>query len=156
MGLDMYMRAKRYISENFVDGDKDRGQTIQNLFPELESFSDRWERGSVVKQVEVEVGYWRKANAIHKWFVDNVQGGTDDCGSYSVDREQLKELRTLCQSVLDDTTLAPELLPAQSGFFFGSTTYDEHYFFDIEDTIKQVDAALALPDSWDFEYHSSW
>ena len=28
-----------------------------------------------------EVGYWRKANAIHGWFVRNVQNGKDDCGT---------------------------------------------------------------------------
>ena len=27
-----------------------------------------------------QIASWRKANAIHKWFVDNVQDGVDDCG----------------------------------------------------------------------------
>ena len=26
-----------------------------------------------------QVGYWRKANQIHNWFVENVQDGEDDC-----------------------------------------------------------------------------
>ena len=29
--------------------------------------------------------YWRKANAIHGWFVKNAQQGIDDCRTYSVD-----------------------------------------------------------------------
>ena len=41
-----------------------------------------------------EVGYWRKANQIHKWFVDNVQDGVDDCGEYKVTKEQLIETVT--------------------------------------------------------------
>ena len=49
-----------------------------------------------------EIGYWRKANAIHKWFVDNVQDGIDDCKNYFVDPSQLEELRELCQEVLDN------------------------------------------------------
>ena len=48
-----------------------------------------------------EVLYWRKANAIHKWFVDNVQDGTDDCRYYAVTKEQITELKNICQEVLD-------------------------------------------------------
>jgi hypothetical protein len=32
-----------------------------------------------VKQIVEEVACWRKANAIHQWFVGNVQRGKDDC-----------------------------------------------------------------------------
>ena len=28
---------------------------------------------------EVCVAYWRKANAIHSWFVENCQDGVDEC-----------------------------------------------------------------------------
>lgn len=48
----------------------------------------------------VAVGYWRKANAVHAWFVKNVQGGVDDCGQYPVRRQKLEELSELCQRVL--------------------------------------------------------
>ncbi len=51
--------------------------------------------------------YWRKANHIHKWFVDNVQEGNDDCGTYDVSIEQLTELRDLCKKVLDTANLVP-------------------------------------------------
>ena len=30
----------------------------------------------------VEIGYWRKSNQIHKWFVDNIQEGVDNCATY--------------------------------------------------------------------------
>ncbi len=49
-----------------------------------------------------QVGQWRKANAIHRWFVDRVQGGEDDCREAPVSREQLAELRALCLRVLDE------------------------------------------------------
>lgn len=48
-----------------------------------------------------QIAYWRKANAIHKWFVDNVQNGEDNCDYYLVSKEQIEELRDLCQEVLD-------------------------------------------------------
>ena len=156
MGLDMYLTGKRYISKHFNEGDTERAEAIQKLFPELKDRKGRWGDASPVKEVKIEAGYWRKANAIHKWFVDNVQGGTDDCGSYYVSREQLEELKKLCEKVLAFRHLAVECLPAQSGFFFGGTDYDEWYFADLENTVKIIDDCLALPESWEFEYQSSW
>ena len=50
--------------------------------------------------VKFVVAYWRKANHIHQWFVENVQGGEDECKPHSVSREQLKELREMCLRVL--------------------------------------------------------
>lgn len=47
-----------------------------------------------------QVGYWRKANQIHNWFIENVQGGEDDCDYYDVSREDLKELLDTCNVVL--------------------------------------------------------
>jgi hypothetical protein len=47
------------------------------------------------------VAYWRKANAIHKWFVEECQGGVDECQmSDPISREKLTELRDLAQAVL--------------------------------------------------------
>lgn len=51
------------------------------------------------------VGYWRKANAIHKWFVDNVQDGEDDCGYYEVSKEDLEELLSICKAIKDKCVL---------------------------------------------------
>ena len=146
MGLDMYLSAERYIWS--LNEDKELGENIGALVG--------LPAGRSVKTIKVEAGYWRKSNQIHKWFVDNVQGGTDDCGNYYVSRDQLKELREVCQKVLDNHALAEQLLPVSEGFFFGSNNYDQWYFNDLEDTIKIIDDALAMPDGWDFEYHSSW
>jgi hypothetical protein len=51
---------------------------------------------------------------------------------------------------------APELLPPQSGFFFGGTEYDEYYFQDLEKTRKMIEDVLAEPEGGDFYYQSSW
>ena len=156
MGLDMYLTGKRYISKHFNEGDTERAQTIQKLFPELQGKVGKWGDDSPVKEVQIEAGYWRKANMIHDWFVKNVQGGEDECRPHYVAREQLEELRDLCKQVLENRELAPQLLPTASGFFFGGTDYDEWYFGDLEATVRIVDDALALPNSWEFEYRSSW
>jgi len=44
--------------------------------------------------------YWRKANAIHGWFVSNVMGDEDECREFYVPMEKLKELYADCKSVL--------------------------------------------------------
>jgi hypothetical protein len=49
-------------------------------------------------------------------------------------------------------------LPTTSGFFFGSTEYDEYYYSDVEHTIGMIKRVIeADVDGWaDFKYHSSW
>lgn len=148
MGLDMYLNAERYLWDFGENNDKELAENVGQL---IGLPVDR-----KVKTITVEAGYWRKANQIHNWFVQNVQDGVDECQNAYVSREQLKELRETCQKVLDNHDLAENLLPTASGFFFGGTEYDDWYFNDIEDTIKIIDDALAMPDKWDFTYRSSW
>lgn len=61
-----------------------------------------------ISYIEESVGYWRKANQIHNWFVQNVQKGIDDCGSYDVSKEQLKELLKICKRIKKECILVPE------------------------------------------------
>jgi len=154
MGLDMYLNASRYLS-SFNEEEKRISQAISQVIG-IEPESEDFNAFGRVKNVTFEAGYWRKANAIHKWFVDNVQEGKDECQEAYVEREQLKELRDLCQEVLDHPRTAAKKLPTQSGFFFGATTYDADYKSDLRDTIKIIDKALALPEDWEFHYRSSW
>lgn len=57
------------------------------------------------KSIIEEIGYWRKANAIHKWFVDNIQDGEDDCGYYEVAPEQLEELLNICKLIKQQSVM---------------------------------------------------
>lgn len=57
----MYLTKKVYIS--FDEREKLKISGIEGVNPEK------------VEYIEEEFGYWRKANAVHKWFVDNVQNG---------------------------------------------------------------------------------
>jgi len=105
-----------------------------------------------------EVGYWRKANAIHAWFVKNVQYGVDECQKVEVSVAKLKKLRTLVNKVLKNNKLASELLPTQSGFFFGSTEIDKWYMEELESTKEILDRAIAMNKEKlvKFYYESSW
>ena len=125
--------------------------------------------------VKTEAGYWRKANQIHSWFVEHTQGGVDDCQYTTVDIEQLKQLKlTVNQCIggikepefnqhiwkpsLKTLKRFNKLMPTQSGFFFGSTEYDEYYLHDLFQTKKILKTVLrkASRDNWNFIYHSSW
>jgi hypothetical protein len=105
-----------------------------------------------------QIASWRKANAIHKWFVDNVQDGVDDCGEYKVTKEHLIRLYNTCSDILIDQKLAKSLLPTQSGFFFGNTDYDTWYYNDIENTKRIIDEILEFKSYCldELYYSSSW
>ena len=106
-----------------------------------------------------EVAYWRKANMIHKWFVERVQDGEDDCDIHrELTRQDLLDLLDEVVVVLRHPTTANKLLPTQSGFFFGEYEYDDYYLSKLYSTVEQIGRILGTTD-WDNEalyYVSSW
>lgn len=190
MGLDMYLDKCNRKVWGYKDRDVDEIKAKNpSLYEELKPFIVMRGKYHPWESFFAEVGYWRKANAIHKWFVENVQNEVDDCGRYEISKEQLEELLEVCIKVRDgsklikgwiqngetykdgkwlpcmeegeyieDSTIAEELLPTQSGFFFGGTNYDQWYLEDITDTIDILTNVLETTD-FDREvisYHSSW
>lgn len=148
MGLDMYLTKQVYVGANYEHRKVTGRITLKTHDKPIKVKLKR------VSYIVEEVMYWRKANAIHQWFVDHVQDGNDDCGTYYVSAEKLQSLIDTCKQVLKNPELAETLLPTQSGFFFGSTNYDEWYFDDLKATVKELDGKL--DESADYEYHSSW
>ena len=155
MGLDMYLTAERYFT-SYVEKDIQKAADIKAV---IGNIPDAWS----VKNVETQVMYWRKANAIHKWFVDNVQDGVDNCEKFWLKKESLEALKEAVDNTLAVYTPenAAKYLPTQSGFFFGSTEYDEWYWKDVENTKKLLDELLPRYDElakqgWDFYYQASW
>ena len=106
-----------------------------------------------------EVAYWRKANMIHKWFVDHVQDGQDDCDIHrELTRQDLLDLLDEVVVVIRHPTTAKKLLPTQSGFFFGGYEYDDYYLQNLYSTVTQIGKILETTD-WENEalyYMSSW
>ena len=155
MGLDMYLYAEKHISGYGFQEEHEREQykSVVNAI-EATALADPH---SPMANITITSIYWRKVNAIHDWFVRNVQEGEDNCDKYWVSREQLKALRDLCVEVVKDRDKAEELLPTTEGFFFGGTDYDSYYFDSIKDTASRLTVLLnTAPDSWDFYYRSSW
>lgn len=146
MGLDMYLKGKMYVS-SYSD---------KELHTKLNTLTKKMGFDFPANEIVFEAAYWRKANHIHKWFVEHVQEGVDNCGEYYVSRDTLEELVVTCEDVLKDHSKAEELLPTESGFFFGSTEYDEYYYWDIESTLRMLKPLLKKTDQLSFYYHSSW
>jgi hypothetical protein len=99
MGLDMYLEA-----ENYVGGWEHVPPEERRLYGEILDLAGLRAlacKDSPSVDVTVKVAYWRKANAIHAWFVEHVQDGKDECQRSYVTRDQLAELVKLCQAVLD-------------------------------------------------------
>ena len=150
MGLDMYLEKRTYVRQ------------WSHQTPEEQYNVEVTKGGEPVKidpkrvtYVVEEVGYWRKQNQIHQWFVENVQNGVDNCGEYCVSKGQLEDLLEICKKILNDNSLAEELLPTASGFFFGGTEYDEWYFDGIQNTIEILEGVLSDTTA-DYYYSSSW
>lgn len=181
MGLDMYLIGTQYIGAQYEHNHVTGSVNLKKDGVKIVTPTDK------IDQISLALGYWRKANAIHKWFVDHTQNGEDRNGSSEVSREQLEELLALTKDVLahcklvdgevckrktmknekwekimepgkiiEDSSYAQEHLPTTSGFFFGSTDYDEGYVRDLEDTVKILTEALTMKDIDFFKYSASW
>lgn len=189
MGLDQYLHRRHYVK----NWSHDKGEWLVGVLRNGSPLEVAHFDPAMAKEVIEEVAYWRKANQIHAWFVENVQDGTDDCRPHYCEASQLKELVSVCEQVLAaselvpgqihtgtsygqdgpkqlwqpgkviaDASVAEELLPSRSGFFFGGTEYDEWYLKDLEYTVATLKPLLHEtyeeygPGFDGFEYVSSW
>jgi len=96
MGLDMYLNKKTYV-KNWEHMKADRlhkitikrgGKIRKEIKPERISY------------IIEEVAYWRKANAIHDWFIRECGDGDDDCRDMYVSSDDLKRLVETCKKVV--------------------------------------------------------
>lgn len=108
-----------------------------------------------------EVVYWRKANAILNWFDNNLESvanqpdseykgmcprkGVQNLERYRVTRGELEKLVADCKKVLEGDRTAksiPDDLKRVSGFFFGSETIDDEYWYDLKHTVQTLETEL--------------
>ena len=169
MGLDMYLeiRKNEYCSKYH----QDKGSDLALEYPkDITEFIPNQTDLGISRQTNYEVGYWRKANHIHNWFMQNCaerdewDNPIDNCRPVEITVDKLEKLLDACKKVLADHSLAETLLPTQSGFFFGSTEYDEYYFGEIERTIEIIEPVLKFAKHkleiedyvWEVYYQASW
>jgi hypothetical protein len=176
MGLDQYLNKKIYIGNQYRKPE----EKTKVVSPDGHVKEDK------VKYIIEEAGYWRKANAIHNWFVKHVQGGEDDCKEYYVSHDDLAELLETVKKVLKSSPLVDGTINNGYSFVDGIKTYNtsegkvmkdpseaqrllpttEGFFFGSTDYdewyVKDLEATVkiledALADeNADYYYQSSW
>jgi hypothetical protein len=88
-----------------------------------------------------QIGYFRKVNFLVRFFAKK-GFDVDNQTPFRINQSMAKELLDACNEVLKDHSKAKELLPTMSGFFFGSTEYDDYYFQNIEKVRDWVNNTL--------------
>lgn len=124
MGLDMYLirRVRRnkkdlnkYSDYKYRSYYNKNGEEIGFEFQEWHKYSDDDKKNLIKESSKIvdtyDLAYWRKANQIHKWFVDNVQNGEDNCDDYKVKTSDIKKLYNLCNKLLDKIVLVDARIP---------------------------------------------
>ena len=182
MGLDMYLTKSTYVKNwNFQTAEEKHKITIKrgnkirkDIKPER------------ISSVVEEIAYWRKFNALHNWFVLNCANGVDNCERMYVSKEKIAELVNTLKEVkfsldkskikivkveiglkgddilydnieiFDDTSIADELFPTASGFFFGGTEYNQSYYDEVVESIEFFEEVLADDSDGDYYYQASW
>ncbi len=177
MGLDMYLEITRYVSQFDVvprkqDEEDHYSRVVREGPPIIESWLEpyglaqfRDPRNFAMISVTTQAIYWRKANHIHQWFVEHVQGGVDECQRSYLGRDDLNALLKECNKALASrgTSDETDILKPQSGFFFGSTNRDDWYWQQTEYTAERLTKIVALLDKealenrhYDLHYQASW
>lgn len=169
MGLDMYLEIRK--SEYRSKYSKNKGSRLKLEYPkDITEFIPDLTDLRISRQTNYEVGYWRKANQIHNWFMQNCarrdeyDNPIDDCRPIEITVDKLEELLDTCKKVLADHSLAGSLLPTTDGFFFGSTEYDDYYFGELEQTVEIIEPVLKFAKhkleikdyAWEVYYQASW
>ncbi len=164
MGLDMYFYARKTTYKSFSKWDNSDRANEVNYPEDLKTFSDYiYDRNfkSVQTEISYQIGYFRKFNALHSYIVKTFADGIDNCQDIILYKEDVEQIKKVLDDVLNahqQVEKAKELLPTQSGFFFGGTDYDEYYF---EEAKVAADLMQKLLDNFDFEnyqliYEASW
>jgi len=126
----MSLSAKKYISKYT---NEKLNNKIWKMFPEIE----QGEMSSAT--IGLSVGYWRKANAIHKWFVDNIQDGKDKCQTTYVSKENLEKLKEICVKVLEFKNGKTKKQKVKIGYADGKDTFEE---IDVLADTKEIEELL--------------
>lgn len=182
MGLDMYLSKRKYVKNWDHDKDnkwqitvKHNGKVVKDDMPIKEIvyeagywrkanqihkwFTDNCNNGDddngqeyYVSPDQLKTLYETcleviKGSELVEGKVKNGERYNPDTGKFEPQFEDGK--------LIKDPSVANLLLPTESGFFFGSTEYDQWYLRDIEETVDILEKCLA-DTSGDYYYRSSW
>ena len=96
-------RGQKYTFDEWCGGDESKVRTDLIDFYKQKKYTRHfdWDKDDsfAYDTIFTEIAYWRKANEIHNYFVEYVQHGVDDCGTYDVSKKQLEDLLYKCKEV---------------------------------------------------------
>lgn len=107
MGLDMNIYKRTHIGGY-------SGKKGDIIFVDENGEEHKVEQGRYGATIEKDVAYWRKANQIHNWFVENKGGGVDECQDIYCEIDDLKNLLELCKEVKNKAKLGRGLVAGGS------------------------------------------
>jgi hypothetical protein len=123
MGLDMYLTKKTYIGAEFKHRNVKGAVFITINDKPLNIKLER------LSEIVESIGCWRKQHDLHKWFVDNIQKGIDDCGEYPVETKELQGLLDVIENLVEENDL-------------------ERTKQILEEALKEKDNAIYYRSSW--------
>ena len=168
MGLDMNLYREVILTDSMkLVGRK--GEAVEKIINE----GEKDEHSKVRLVVHNSVCYWRKFNALHKYFNDHFNShdddncvdmymGIDDLRKLLLDLKNLrKQIKLNEDGIVENQEICEEILPPEDGFFFGSTALDKYYVEDIDDTIEKLSGVIddhaklveAGVDEYDINYY---
>ena len=96
----------------------------------------------IEKIARKELAYFRKVNFLIPFFENYYSSKINNLEDFEITKSSILELKDRCEQVLNDRTLAKDLLPTHGGFFFGNINYDEYYYDDVVDVLENCNALL--------------
>lgn len=160
MGLDMYLiRRKRDLKKDYWDFDK------EEIY---------WRKANMVHKFFCDNGEEIEEQVIYKISKENLQELLDKCNEvlekvilkegkiqngskYNSEKKEWEPILEDGEYIANEEEIA-NILPTTSGFFFGSTDYDEYYLKDIKYTKENIEKLLNYMDFDEEEcyYLASW
>lgn len=158
----MYFYERHWIRPH----ENKRGHLIKPSFTiPTEMYGKGRKRFEHVSYIICLVGYFRKANAIHKYMLDKsgFNEGVDFTNGMDliICKSDILNLKEICLQLLGlhgkkFKEMAKELLPTAEGFFWGPTEYDKWYREDLRNFVKMVNKLHLDDPDVDIIYNADW
>lgn len=161
MGLDMYFYKMKKVKNktmeellniqdkiNYGDNESERKKLIKLYNDYLIKQKYEWTKKDYYN-FDIEMGYLRKANAIHNYIIKNFANGVDNCEPVILDKEKLQVLRGKILKIILECKLKKGKI--QNGYGFkkneNGELVKEYNYVDgyIMDVTSQKKASKILP-----------
>ena len=128
-----------------------------------------YQRNQDKNEDDIQVGYWRKFNALHAYILDITDSARDtNCAEINLDLYEVEEILDTLKRVknileseggfsVENIDRVGALMPPAAGFFWGSQDINEDYLNDINRSIDIFERARTLlHDGQEIYYYCWW